>query len=86
MTSEIAEMDLEDQLVNPMLTINASLRVDKKPEWSLHVGRCRLWEVDITTMLEQPLWAVLEERGNEYGWEVDSRIVTIQSQYTRAKL
>lgn len=85
MTSEIAEMDLEDQVANPMLTINASLRVDKKPEWSHHVGRCRLWEVDITTMLEQPLWAVLEERGNEYGWEVDSRTVTIRSQHTRAK-
>ncbi|MCJ1459286.1 hypothetical protein MMC28_009663 [Mycoblastus sanguinarius] len=36
-------------------------------------------------MLEQPLWAVLEERGNEYGWEVDSRTVTIRSQHTRAK-
>ena len=77
MTSEITEMDLEDQLANPMLTINASLRVDKKPEWSHHVGQCRLRGVDITTMLEQPLWAVLEERGNEYGWEVESRTITI---------
>ena len=52
-TSDIEEMDIADERVNPILSINAVLRVDKKPQWAHFVGRHHLWDVNVALMLKQ---------------------------------
>lgn len=53
-TSDIEEMDIADERANPLLYIDAVLRVDRKPQWAHFVGRHHLWDVDVALMLEQP--------------------------------
>ncbi len=50
-TSDIEEMDIADERANPLLYINAVLRVDKKPQWAHFVGRHHLWGVDVALMI-----------------------------------
>ena len=78
-------MDMTDEKANPLLYINAVLRVDKKPQCGHSVGRHHLWDVDVALMLQQPLWYVIEEKGGESGWEIDTRKAVVRAKHSSAK-
>ena len=83
-TSEIEAMELEDQILNPMLTISAALRVNKVLQWSASLGRMTTDAFSIWEFEERLTEEISKRDGLRKGWEVTNRMVFIKANCARA--
>ena len=84
-TSEIDQMALEDQCANPMITITAALRVNKKLVWSdsaigtMAMESFSIWDFDARLAVAMDKMHALDN-----GWEIINRMVIVKAKHSRA--
>ena len=69
-TSEIDEMEYEDRIADPELDITASLRVNKRLEWSSSFGTQHLKNFTISSIEEAMIKAIDQRDGFNKGWNI----------------
>ena len=83
-TSDAEEMEVEDQVANPMLDISAVLRADKKLEWSTSLGTKALDTFKIESFEQQLYEEVQKSDGFTKGWPFTRFLVVVKASHSRA--
>ena len=84
-TSEIDQMALEDQCANPIITITAALRVNKKLVWSdstigtMAMESFSIWDFDTRLAAAMDKIHALDN-----GWEIINHMVIVKAKHSRA--
>ncbi len=83
-TSELEAMDFEDRVGDPMLSISACLRVNRRLEWSSHIAQMLASKFQIWSFEETLDEAIKTQDGDVKGWIITNRIVVIKANKPRA--
>ncbi len=83
-TSELEAMDLEDQIGDPMLSISACLRVNRRLEWSSHISQVLASKFQIWNFEETLDEAIKTKDDDIKGWIITNRMIVIKANKSKA--
>ena len=84
-TSDLEQLELDEKVANPVFTVSASLRVNKRLEWQSVLGKytnSAFSVSDFETKLEE---VFDKNEGYEKGWRIITRQVIIRANHSRAR-
>ena len=83
-TSELEDLAVQDEVVDPLVTVDIEYRVDKKHVWSHNFSQCRSNDFAIRIVENMIDEAIKQREGSKHGWNTCSILAVVKAKHSRA--